>query len=676
MPSWSMMRRIGVGVLAVALSFAATAKAAPTWLPPKALSGASGVPLDNDVAGDAAGGALMLWNQPVAADDRVHAMFRPAAGSFGTPRVLSNPGANATPPRVAMNARGDGFAAWCRNGRAELAARPFGQLFLGEQDLGPCTSSTAGPIDVAARADGSALVAWTGPVGGCDVVQVRERLPNGTLTMTRNLSTCPAANSITPRVAQNGRGDAAVLFVRGNVAMLATRVGTALFGPADQVSAGPDSDPSVAISESGHVTAVWRNLTTIQATRHPVGTAFDDGTAISDNSVTSPPDVALDAGGIAVAAWVDGGGILRTATAPGTGDFGVPAPVPGSTGASQDPSDHADVEFSSNGSAMVLFIRAAGTGQAAYAAVRPPGQGFQPAARVSRENQRASRPHLAMDRQGNATALWSNRAMPAAGDYLLDAAGYDAGAPGFGAIVTPASGMVGQALTFAAPAFDVWTGVSVGWSFGDGTGAAGMSSSHAYQAPGTYTIGITASDAVGNATGTSRTVVIHAPPPDSDGDGYPDDLDCDDANKAIHPGAKEIRGNRRDENCDHKSDPYLQNPAVVSVSWSVDGRRLTVTRFRVKQVPKGGRATVRCTGKRCPFARKRVGKPRRGTINVFKTLKTKRQRRLLAGQMLEVRVTAPEHFGKVVRYPLKAGDVPSSQTYCVWPGERRLRRRC
>jgi hypothetical protein len=44
------------------------------------------------------------------------------------------------------------------------------------------------------------------------------------------------------------------------------------------------------------------------------------------------------------------------------------------------------------------------------------------------------------------------------------------------------------------------------------------------------------------------------PWPDADGDGYPEDVDCDDANGNVHPGAAEVCGNGVDEDCNGSVD--------------------------------------------------------------------------------------------------------------------------
>jgi hypothetical protein len=52
---------------------------------------------------------------------------------------------------------------------------------------------------------------------------------------------------------------------------------------------------------------------------------------------------------------------------------------------------------------------------------------------------------------------------------------------------------------------------------------------------------------------------------DADGDGSPADLDCDDSNPAVHPGATEVQGNGIDDDC-NAGTPDAPNPCVLMES--------------------------------------------------------------------------------------------------------------
>jgi PKD repeat protein len=62
-------------------------------------------------------------------------------------------------------------------------------------------------------------------------------------------------------------------------------------------------------------------------------------------------------------------------------------------------------------------------------------------------------------------------------------------------------------------ATDRWSGATLSWNFGDGATATGVALSHAYGAPGVYTVTTTATDGAGNPASTTRTIQISNPPP-------------------------------------------------------------------------------------------------------------------------------------------------------------------
>ena len=159
---------------------------------------------------------------------------------------------------------------------------------------------------------------------------------------------------------------------------------------------------------------------------------------------------------------------------------------------------------------------------------------------------------------------------------------------------------------------------------------------------------------------------------DADGDGFFAGQDCNDGNPAIRPGAQEIVGNSTDENCDGTATPFPNITSAIGNNWAVRGARLRLTELVARRAPAGAKGQVRCNGKKCKFKRKNVRK-KGSSSNFLKALK-KKQRKFRAGQTLEVRVTAPNMIGKVVRYKLKRGKVPKGKTLCLPVGSNRPQR--
>ena len=150
------------------------------------------------------------------------------------------------------------------------------------------------------------------------------------------------------------------------------------------------------------------------------------------------------------------------------------------------------------------------------------------------------------------------------------------------------------------------------------------------------TVTITATDAVGNARSTTRTLVVAEPPPPP------------------------------------------QITSSVQTLWAVHaatGKRFVLLRLRVKDVPKGGAVQIRCKGKKCPYKSKRSTKRRKGDITIFKNrspgkaVKSK-GRRFRAGQTVQIRVTKAGFIGKVVKFKLKRREDPIGKVLCLPIGKK------
>jgi Ca2+-binding RTX toxin-like protein len=166
------------------------------------------------------------------------------------------------------------------------------------------------------------------------------------------------------------------------------------------------------------------------------------------------------------------------------------------------------------------------------------------------------------------------------------------------------------------------------------------------------------------------------PPPDRDGDGYTDGLDCNDFDAAVRPSALEIPGNDVDENCDKLRPDFPLIGSAISVFIDARKRWTRITEVVITGIVPGGIVEARCRppkGKRkaCPFKLVRRSFPngRRKLLltGIFK------QRRLPVGTVIEIRALGPNVYGKV-RIEKIAKSKTKRRTLCLRPGATKLTR--
>ena len=514
-----------LAVAVLALMLPASSAAAPAWLAPQDLSVPGHDSYAPQAALDPAGNAVAVWLHSDGTNVIVQAAVRPGGGAWGAPQDLSTAGQDALKPQVALDAAGNALAVWIRsNGTnyiVQAAARPAGGAWSAPQDLSAAGHDADFP-QVALDAAGNGLAVWEGDNGTNEIVQAAARPAGGAWSAPQDLS-ATGQNAHRPQVALDPAGNALAVWERSNgtnliVQAAARPAGGAWSAPQDLSAAGHDADlPQVALDAAGNGLAVWErdNGTTeiVQAAARPTGGAWSAPQDLSAGQNAANPQVALDADGNALAVWEHYNGtnyIVQAAARPAvSGVWQTPQDLSAAGQSAYEP----EVALAAAGNALAVWIRSNGTNDIVQAAARPPASGvWQAPQDLSAAGRDAANPQVTLDAAGDALAVWQRYN---GANAIVEGAGYDYAGPVFHGLSIPTSGTPGTALVFSVSPFDVWSALAgqPHWTFGDGSSADGTNVSHTYAAAGTYSVGLSQSDVLGNQSSTSRNVSIAAPPP-------------------------------------------------------------------------------------------------------------------------------------------------------------------
>ncbi|HWB69109.1 MAG TPA: PKD domain-containing protein [Solirubrobacterales bacterium] len=168
------------------VTWAAVRPAGGEWLAPEELS----VPGESDgfypqVAIDAAGNAIAVWQRFDLSDEAVQAAVRTPSGDWSDPDVISSSGEDARTPKIAMNPAGAAIAAWSTvGGGIHAARRPAGGDWLAPDEV----SSTGSDPALAVDSNGNAFALWPGPGSLESILRVAMRPPGGNWSPPQELS--------------------------------------------------------------------------------------------------------------------------------------------------------------------------------------------------------------------------------------------------------------------------------------------------------------------------------------------------------------------------------------------------------------------------------------------------------------------------------------------------------
>ena len=299
-----------------------------SWSAPHDLSAQGHDARAPQVALDRAGDALAVWARSNGTDVIVQAAQRRASGDWLAPEDVSGPGRDVDRPDVALNAAGNGVAVWQSSDGSNTVIQAAARSAAGSWST-PQTLSSGGYAErphVGIGSAGDAVAVWSLNAGHFRT-QAAVRRAGGGWAPAETLSSA-GADAFQPQVAVNAGGNAVAAWLsfdgRTYVVQSSSRArGGAWSGIQDLTPRSPDlGAPKVALDPAGDAVAVWRGLRSarerIQAVRRPARRAWSAPELLSGTGGDADlPDVALDAAGNGAAIWQSGNGVTWKVQAAG-----------------------------------------------------------------------------------------------------------------------------------------------------------------------------------------------------------------------------------------------------------------------------------------------------------------------------------------------------------------------
>ena len=381
-------------------------------------------PLTPQIVANASGNAVAVWTQLAGTLTKVWGnYYTPGAGWGTTVPIHTDTTGNASAPTVAIDAQGNALAVWVQtfsNGTRYLeASRYSGGGWSGAGSVETDNIGDASEPQIAFDANGNALVVFT-RLGKISAVVRRA----GSFSWDREVNIepgNPATIASRPRIAVNASGNALAVWEESLIdtrAVMSNRYTAGSgWGTATVIGVSPDTAkaPQIGIDAQGNGIAVWYvydgAVTDILSNRYTAGSGWGTARSITTDKTheVAPPQIAIDANGNALAIWGQSNGLYTAiwwTRYTGSG-WSAAAQIDSPLVATLD--SLPQIAVYPNGNAVAVWTRfRSSDGPSNIVSSRyTAGGSWSSVAPIETDNKGdASAPQIAVDANGNASAVW------------------------------------------------------------------------------------------------------------------------------------------------------------------------------------------------------------------------------------------------------------------------------
>lgn len=282
------------------------------------------------VAVDAAGNAVVVWQQRALSQWSIHANhYRISTGTWAASESIETGTAgDAVVPTVVLDANGNGLAVWRQfdGSRADVWANRYTASTTSWGTAAVIESDDTGNADapqIAMDSNGNAVAVWSQKVFAWNsILANRFDASNGSWGTATLVETNDSSNAKFPKVAVDATGNAVAVWredtMPSRIASNRFNVGAGTWGLPALIDTGASiaTMPEVAMDGAGNAFAVWTQGDDAMANRFNAGTGTWGAPALIETNNVGPEGVydvviTADTAGNAIAVWDQFDGIQR-----------------------------------------------------------------------------------------------------------------------------------------------------------------------------------------------------------------------------------------------------------------------------------------------------------------------------------------------------------------------------